>query len=462
MDREGTQDIINAYLGIQQDPSRQSSLLLDDAWESDPLMDLLNYSPSSRKASPLRQFSPTKSIESPLKSHYKNLRGSPTKVSNSLPQRRRSFGRGQIDLDLDLDLDILSIADLDDNEEDQLRAVENQAYSYLPSTKYALFISKSTVKLRQTLLAEVEKRKNLEQIVSDLKSKVSNSSDLQSHHDTLIIKLRELQRQNGELEQKLERSEKAIKASQLSQENAMLRLKLVKYKTLYEEAAKLQSEKNSPKGCTSPDKVLGTSERIANTTSGSDPQERLTELDILFSRLTSIFKDLDKNRNGDLLLTDSHIPQQETSKNLQASCNCPKINLGHEAAKTVHTSDEGRQLGNDESLVHANLRPSGSHTSPVSSTSHEQVAHVAEIIEQIRHEIHNINATLRDNGQLRKDTSWSSSTRPSSDKSTCSACSRAASRTSTRPNTSSTPEVGEDGQDATRNLMGKYNWNRTI
>lgn len=91
-----------------------------------------------------------------------------------------------------------------------------------------------------------------------------------------------------------------------------------------------------------------------------------------------------------------------------------------------------------------------------------QLSQVAEVIDQIRCEIHNINSTLRQNRPIKSGFKDRSTGLSESEKNCCKACTNAASRISTRPNSSSTPYDDIDNSDKTRNLMGKYNWNRTI
>lgn len=442
MEREATQDILNRYLG-GQGYSGGTKPFIEEAYDSDPLMDLLNFSISSKRTSPTK--SPFKSNESPLKKLSQRSRGSPTKLPFASPERILQQPRRAEDMDIDR----LSLEDFETEAAFQIQAGDNQAYGYLPGTKYSLFISNSAMKLRRALQAEQDENKRLAQKVVQLESRVSEAADLLKNHNALLQQLRELQERNEVLEVELQDQKLNLQKSPLSQENALLRLKLVKYKTLYEK--ELEDKKNSDSSAPTKSPLAdGRENNRSEKTPLPSPIRKAVSKDLegLLEKLASLaclFQ----------ALGDENVVNEKRVHHASCTENSRQSSPDHA------NQEEGNEAIAAKRKNHEPARVSTSIETPQTSFA-TQIENVALVMDQVRGEIHNINATLQQRHHNKHFNQNLAENRPSSDKSNCSACSNAASRLSTRPNSSSTPHNEKDGNDVTRNLMGKYNWNRTI
>lgn len=442
MDREATQDILNKYLGTQSS-AEECKPYIEEGYDTDPLMDLSNYSMAGKKAPPSRFTSPAKSYDSPIK-QLQRLRGSPSKHPSG-PFQEKSRSTVQQDFDLSFLDDLESISN------DQFHANKHEAYTFLPDTKYSLFISNSAMKLRKALQAEQEKNRTLEQTNRELEIQLSEAHEIRASHDRLILQVRGLQDRNEELEMEIRGKDLKLRDSSLSQENVLLRLKLVKYKTLYESNIKdhaddkrlLKAESVSAQAKV--DKV--SKEGLAVK---GDENINLKDLKALLEGLSSLTRKLEETHTKHATASQaqtSHCDEQDDEFESKEE----KIN----GRSTSENKDNNPHTCYDLSPADETL-----HDAKVNYTN--QMQHVADVIDQVCCEIRKINATLQDQQPIKNASHFRNDKRPSSDKSSCSACSNAASRLSTRPNSSSTPHVENEGNDATRNLMGRYNWNKTI
>lgn len=442
MELEATQDILNKYLG-GQGLSGGLKPFIEETYDSDPLMDLLNFSLSSKRTSPTK--SPLKSNEGFLRKTNHKSRGSPTKLPFASPERILQQPRRVEDMDIDR----LSLEDFELEAACQIQAGDNQAYGYLPGTKYSLFISNSAMKLRRALQAEQDENKRLTQKIVQLEARAAEAADLLENHNALLQQLRQLQERNEELEAELRERILHLQNSPLSQENALLRLKLVKYKTLYEK--ELQEKRSSESSAPSKSPLADGEDKIRH--------EKTPPPSPIGKNVSKDLEDLLKN-----LASLACLIQALGEKNVENG------KIVHYARCTENapqsSPDQKNQVERNEGLAteledNEHARVSTETETPQTNVA-TQIENVAHVMDQVRGEIHNINATLQQRHHNKHFNQKLAENRPSSDKSNCSACSNAASRLSTRPNSSSTAHNEKDGNDVTRNLMGKYNWNRTI
>lgn len=437
MDREVTQDILNKYLGTQSS-GEEYKPYIEEGYDLDPLLDLSNYSMAGKKAPPSRFTSPAKSYDSPTK-QLQRLRGSPSKQPLGQFQEK---SRSTVQQDFDLSF----LDDLESISNDQFQANKHEAYNFLPDTKYSLFISNSAMKLRKALQAEQEKNKVLEQTNRDLEIQLSEAHEMRTSHDRLILQVRGLQNRNEELEKELRGKDLKLRDSSLSQENVLLRLKLVKYKTLYESCLKEHADDNrllKAESVPAQAKV----DKVSKKGLALNDKINLKELRILLEELSSCTRKLEEaNIKAASQAQASHREENDD-----------------ESESNEKKTNERETSKDEDNICHTcyGLLPAEETLQDAKANFSNQMQHVADVLDQVCCEISKINATLQK--QQPKDAShFRNDKRPSSDKSSCSACSNAASRLFTRPNSSSTPHVENEGNDATRNLMGKYNWNKTI
>ncbi|PVH16911.1 uncharacterized protein CXQ87_004469 [Candidozyma duobushaemuli] len=361
MDREATQDILNKYLETQSS-AEECKPYIEEGYESDPLMDLSNYSMAGKKAPQSRFTSPAKSYDSPTK-QLQRLRGSPSKQPSG---RFQDKSRSTVQQDFDLSF----LDDLESISNDQFHANKHEAYTFLPDTKYSSFISNSAMKLRKALQAEQEKNKILEQTNRELEIQLSEAHEMRTSHDRLISQVRGLQDRNEELEMELRGKDSKLRDSSLSQENVLLRSKLVKYKTLYESCLKEHADDKrhlKAEGVPAQAKV----DKVFKEGLAVKGDEKINskELKVLLEGLSSFTRKLEE------------------------------ANTKHAAASQAQASHRDE---NDD----------------------EFESNKGKINEQ---------GTSEDKDYIRHT-----------------------------PNSSSTPHVENEGNDATRNLMGKYNWNKTL
>lgn len=468
MDLDETQDIVNAYLKPRSSQEGQQRPFIEEQYDTDPLGDLLNITNLGKLALPSKNSSPFKISGSPLKSRGLRLSRSPVRGPHQSPRKVQDFQYAQKDIDADLevnfDLDLASLADFEEYGEELVKLSANQNYSYLPDTRYSQFISKSTLKLRQALLAEKRRAKQLEHSKAELELEISRLRRIEGEHNLLKTQMKESEKELEALRAKV-KGRGIPEDSVLLHENALLRQKLIKYKNLYENVTngKKSPDEESEKtknSLNAPARAVEKRQQAQQPSHGDSVDGNLGQLGPLLVSLLAIFQSIQKRTAQDPETCDRRPKESRpSSSGLGTSESLPGL--------ISHLSNETRSIANEEEPeLGANEHEHQWRADVPNHGKDEEksrpLTHAVDVIDQIRREIHNINLTLRENVSFRPAEERRLDYRSGGDKSSCSACSNAASRLSSRPNTSSTPKENEDGNDATRNLMGKYNWNRTL
>lgn len=464
METEGTQELVNKYLNGNGSRYLVGSIS-DDEFEVDPLSTKLSMEPSI----PINM--------SPLKSHYENLRGSP--IKNQTRVRSRSpKKRGGLQRDLDLSLD-----EFDLNEDLE----PDSHYTYMPSTKYSSLMTTSAVKLRKLLTEEQNKNKHLSGRIKELENTSSRVQALEGDLALIKKELHVVKQERDELQRKYDHLQGTSQEGRLRKENQLLREKLIKYKKLWEEA---QTKKRrgphtdrSVEGGTNMEKEeikeesrgesregsrgdlrgdirgdmrggsLGgqTEKTDAGSRPGSEDSNgmvqisletlaRILQSGVERARDTKDFPRVDNvEQESDDKEDNSYSEEKEGDEELRRL-----VRLFHRLSREDADDRESKGKKFKEKERETDWR------CKISEEQARQMAHVSEVVDQMAQDLKEVWKTRgvliedKEKHEIYKD----------KEKSECSACTSAASRRSSPPDTA--------WGDKTRELMGRYQWNRTV
>lgn len=391
-----TQEIVNSYLAKKTYPETEDGLDIDD------LLDLFDESIELGRAGSVAVLLPPTPYESPLKDHFNKLRGSPTKASRPL---RRSPAKTRPRSVLE-ELDDVSFLDNLELVRPSAAAANGREFE-----KYTSMLASSTDKMVRELQAERAKNSELARRLAAVEGERFSARVTQSDHELLQREHAALQQQCAALQDKCARLEQqAGGGARLARENELLREKLAKYKRLYD-AARV------------PGAGAPASEGLARSVE-EDPHDVQHALCAILAAARTI------------------AAHSATQVALQIALDQPALRAPAHTQNTV---------AGGPSTVPGAAAPSGeAATGPAGEQPHvpevvepsivecvQHLAHLAENVSQIGHEMAKVNATLKAGTPQR-----------------CAPCSGVSSRVLSRPNTA------DDG--STQLLMGKYSWNRTV